>query len=248
MLRTMTDILSHKARSGDTQFPVTEVFFDLSTGKVGYVALDVGHWFDTTEVLVPISQMTKPTDPTGEWVVKMDRAAVEAAPKWSDQSEDTPTLASEAGPSMMLGPFGNAMSPLLIFGPLRDMVDGSVEPSDPIAEAKVAAFQRATFWIGAEVAGQDDTGRDEVLGSVDDLLLDASTLRLTHVVIDNGKVLAGRQLAVPYEKVLTMSDMPHQLRMQLTASTLEKGPQIETMDGVDRHWLDTLRTYYQLPL
>lgn len=234
MLNSVSDLLRYDALIEDESHKVTELFFSPEDWRIAWLGLDIGGLLKSHQVICSTRILGAPDSARRNVAVEATRAEIEAAPRWTPEE----LRAAPEDAAMLVGPVGMAAGPLFLAG-----TETGAPPSDGEAKRVERRYDRATVWMGAHVEGED-----ERLGRVDDLLYDPDSKRVTHLVIDNGGVLPGRQLVTPVEVAGDFDDEARAVRVALTRERLDKAPQIETLDDIDRHWLDVLRTYYQLPV
>lgn len=262
MLHTLSDILRFKALSGDTKLPVTELFFDPYTHAVRYVALDVGGWFDKSEVVVAARHFGDPDSEERTWPVDVDYEAIESAPRWHDEHEDHGFFSIENWPPLIVGPFGSTFSPLLLNAQAQDDArhqagyedDDSLPPPAMQAEAmaaralsgektakrQVRGLKRATRWRGLDVYGEDGE-----MGELVDLIFSPHERKLTHLVIGDAPGVPGRH-AVPVEKIRHLAAGDTHLVLNVSREDLKNAPQPDQMDQLDHGWRDRLSSYFGL--
>lgn len=234
MLLSIGDLTRFTATTKDASFPIKDVFFSLSDRDLSYLVIDTGSWFETDTVLVSSRLITGVSTDNREIALETDEATIRSAPRWQDDQSSS----LDAFPPIVVGPFGNTISPLMLASMARKAPDATT--------AGDALTQRLDRF--SEVDGIDVFGRDGELGRVVDLLLSPKIHEITHLVVDNGKVLAGRQLIVPIEKLRHQAAQDTHLVLNLTSSELANAPQMEYADRLNRNWIDALRSYYQLPV
>ncbi|MCE8006133.1 PRC-barrel domain-containing protein [Aestuariivita sp.] len=233
MLRSLDDLTRFTAVAADASFPIKDVFFSLSDRTLVYLLVDTGSWFDSDTVLVSAGLISDVSTDARTLTLDTDESQIRAAPEWH---EEHASLLS-AMPPIVVGPFGNTISPAMMVAIASASMES--EPADTTLTQTLEHY--------GKIKGMDVFGSDNQLGTLVDLLVDFETRKITHLVIDNGKVLAGRQLLVPIEKLRYQAEQGTHLVLALTSSELEDAPQIETADRLDRNWIDVLRTYYRLP-
>lgn len=235
MLHSVSDLLRYDAMAGEDRLAINELFFSTRTWRGAFLGVDPGAG---RQVVIAAGLLGEIDAAERSVSVNVSRRTLASAPKWTPQERlETPAMAQD--PAMVAALSGWGASPLA--APMVETAPAAA--SDPVAEVVEERFDRATVWIGANVYGRD--GR---LGVVDDLLFTPDGLTISHFVIDNGRLLPGRQLAVPVDLFSSFEDEGRSLVLDLTEKRLNEAPQIETMDRVERHWVDTLRTYFQLPV
>ncbi|MFD1911422.1 PRC-barrel domain-containing protein [Halodurantibacterium flavum] len=204
MPRSLSETLRSPARADDTHFPIRELFLDQTTHRVRYVAVDAGKWFETTEVIVAARLLRFDPD-AGEWLLDLTHEAVEAAPRRDTESDGGTPLSVENWPPVVIGPFGHAASPLMIWAQMTSAAQETLPPEPPqereISENAAAArapapdvdaLEPASDWLGKPVFGADGE-----MGIVADLGLDPDRMELSLIVVDNDKLLSSRQAVFP---------------------------------------------------
>ena len=163
----MTDLLRRKAVAQGQRFPVSELFFDAARGALHYVALRTGGFFNREEVLLSIRAFERPEPGRDGWPVALDAEAVAAAPVWTEGTSAAGPLSLAFWPPIVVGPFGNTESPLMLWAQAAAAADrargsagGSERPGSSPTEPRG----------GARGAGSADqvSGRqaaDEAAGS-----------------------------------------------------------------------------------
>ncbi len=207
MLRSLSDTLQSSARAEsedgeETLFPIHELFLDPRTHEIRYVALDAGNWFETTDVLVS-SRLLLLDEERETWTLELTPEAVEDAPVWEHGGEDGGLLSVEHWPPVVVGPFGHTTAPLMIWAEMAAAAQEAQPPHPPVEEMiedegeddtgpDVDTLDRATSWLGKPVFGADGE-----MGIVADIGFDADSMNVTHIVVDNDKLLTSRQAVFP---------------------------------------------------
>ena len=234
MLFSIGDLTRFTAHTKDATFPIKDVFFSLSGRTLSFLTLDTGSWFESDSAIVSARLLTKVSTDDRTVTLDTDEAHIRDATRWSENGSS----AMDALPPIVIGPFGNTISPAMMIAMDRN---ASQQTTGQVAQA-----QRCEQFSSME--NMDVFGSDGELGRLIDLLLSPETREITHMVIDNGKVLAGRQLIVPIEKLRHQAEQETHLVLDLTSSELAAAPQLEYADRLNRNWIDALRNYYQLPV
>ncbi len=232
MLLSIGDLTRFTATAQDASFPIKDIFFSLSDRSMAYLIIDTGQWFDTNTVLVSTSLIADILADDRTVTLDADEAKIRSAPRWQDDN----SALTDALPPIVVGPFGNTISPAMMAAMIQ-------QPEHAEGDIMTDSLDQFT-----KLDGMDVFGNDGELGRVIDLLLSPKTRAITHMVVDNGKVLAGRQLIVPIEKLRHQAAQNTHLVLDLTSSELADAPQMEYADRLDRNWIDALRNYYQLPI
>ena len=231
----MTDMLRYSATAKDASFALTELFFEPEAGEMRFVALDVGGWFERREVIVSARLMGTPDDATRTWPVEITPDAVKDAPEWSDP-QFLAQMPIASIPPITVGPYGGRFA-----GALPSDADADNVESDAPGNLKVEGFERLNDWVGLPVFGTEGD-----LGTLIDFLFDPESGNLSHLVIDTGGFLSARQMVVPYDLLRHLASGGTHVVINATEKLLREAPPLEHFEKVNRAWLDTLRSYYQL--
>jgi len=171
-MTVVTELLNTALATADETCPVREVFFDLHTRRIEYLALEIGGWFDSDEVLVSADLVGPPAGQGAPWTVSLDHGALDNAPRWHEgMREDMVDLS--AWPPVIVGPFGGTYAPILLYEQLFAGFKDDPAPT-PDEDRLVTGMERATAWIGLPVFGLGGE-----LGRVADLRFDPATRRIS---------------------------------------------------------------------
>jgi hypothetical protein len=215
---TMTDLMNRTVVTGDHRFPVTEVFFHERTGQLRYVALHTGNAFDHDETLVAIGRFSALGD-DGDWKVYLPDQDIHAAPGW-DSGDAYPhhvPVALESWPPILIGPFGETTSPLMLYAAMVEAEEATEPPEVPhhTADARVERLERVTRRLGGEVFGVDGS-----LGNMDDMEVAPVGFAITEMIVD------GRH--VPYDRLRHMSHEGRHTVLNMTKADFDALPKGRT--------------------
>ena len=178
----LTHLMRLKAEAGDRKFTVTEIFFEDDTGHLRYVALQTGGVFNREEVLVAIGAFAEPGE---TWRLVLDEAAVRDAPRWTEGEHSGPPVPLEGWPPVVIGPFGNTESPLMLWAQAaaafgdEEGGEGEGRPP-PSGDRRVVHLDRVTLKLDAPVFGDDGE-----LGRLADLVIEPREMRITAFVVED---------------------------------------------------------------
>lgn len=233
MLIALTDLLRYSVRVEDDTHSIADIFLEPSSWTAHHVALDTGTFVEPHTLLVPFRYLETPDPESRSVRLRQADTALQDAPRWSGAADDR-----DATP----GGLAALADPLIRLLPDATRPDAGTEAgAEPEARQIASGNMRLQRLLGLPV-----TGPDGVLGKLDDLILDWQSGRLSHVVVDNGVTLPGRQLLVDIARFEALDPDAGRVVTKMTEMQLEQEPQIEEAGQVDRHWLDTARTYYGL--
>lgn len=233
MLRSLTNTLTSSATAGDTLFPIRELFVDRESHRIRYVALDAGGWFNTEEVLVAARLMRPALEDQPGWTLDLTPEAVEAAPKWNHDDGGVP-LSVENWPPVVIGPFGHSASPLMIWAAMTASAEERQPPHPPLEEkaepkldTSIETLDRASGWLGQPVFGTDGE-----LGLLADMGYDPDTMLISHLVVDNDRILKARRAVFPIQALRHRSAPGGHLVLSVTSADMDTAPHPEDL-GLD---------------
>ncbi|MEO1550421.1 MAG: hypothetical protein AAFR93_08315 [Pseudomonadota bacterium] len=140
--------------------PVRGMLGHLDKRQVIYVAVDVGTWFTRDTALVAAANVDFSNN---SLTYDLRKEHVEHAPRWGG---DDPTWFEQFGlsslPPIIVGPFGNTVSPL--------MLAAAVQPPHPQEDRPIAPVAQIDSLTSlGDVIGAEAFGTDGPLGHVRDL-------------------------------------------------------------------------------
>lgn len=241
MLLSAAEIMTFSANNGDNRFPVTDFLFDAGQGAVKYAALDIGGWFDQTQVLIAASRLGEPDTGKREFVVNLASAEVESAPRWEPDGETFPFDMAHL-PPLVVGPFGSTYAPMMM---AAQMNEAQAADRDEGAELPPGAdrLDRFSIWLGTEVFGSDGE-----LGRLGDMLLDPVRMELTHFVIETGGILSAQEHVLPYQTLRHMAKGDTHVVLSTSKAAVEDAPKPRDIKALDQASVDALRLHYGLPM
>ena len=242
MLLSAAETMTFSANNGDSRFPVTDFLFDAGRGTVKYAALDIGGWFDQTQVLISANRLGEPDTAKREFVINLASEEVENAPKWEPEGETFPFDMAHL-PPLVVGPFGSTYAPLMMAAQMNE-----AQASDDAAESAdlppgADRLDRFSIWLGTEVFGSDGE-----LGRLGDILLDPAKMELTHFVVETGGILSTQEHVLPYQTLRHMAKGDTHLVLSTSKAAVEKSPKPKDIKALDQGSIDALRLHYGLPM
>lgn len=180
MLHSFNSVLDHRVETDGGKAKLREAFFDPAGGAIRYVAVDVGGWLDTTEIIVEADRLAPPRDEGHPWTLRLSEAELAEAPRWHEgMAHDQVDLTH--WPPILIGPFGSTYSPLMLYEQMlyeeRGKEAETPEPSD--GDALVRPLQEVHEWLGLPAFGPEGE-----IGKVSDLLFDPRRRRIMSFVIE----------------------------------------------------------------
>ena len=162
MLHKITALRGQRIDTGGETHDVTEVWFDDEGWRLRYLGVDVGGWFSSRTAIVKASRLRAGPDADGDWHVDLTREELEAAPT-SEERGGGHVFDVASLPPVLTGPFGNTISPALIYAGLLSEAEEERPPEDPHAERpmeapamrEIRSLEAFADWHGAPVFGPD---------------------------------------------------------------------------------------------
>jgi uncharacterized protein YrrD len=235
MFATLIDLSRYAALVEEERFSIKEVIFAPDGWHLTHLAVDTGGWFKDEVVVVSAETLTAVDHENRTMTLNTTKQAVMDAPRWQDNDAGASLLA--AMPPLVVGPFGMTHSPLMLVAALNG--PGAI----PAGQPQPKHLESMQTWRGLDVFGPDGK-----VGTLNDLIVNTDTLQITDMVIDDGGIIAGRQLVVPIGTLRYMAEKHTHVVITLTAEQLAKAPQLEEIDRIERNWRDAFSTYYALPV
>jgi uncharacterized protein YrrD len=239
MLISFGDLIRYSAQVEDSLFSIKDVFFSFPARRPIYLLLDTGSWFDTHLVLVRAATVIEISAQNRALRLDTTTQQIEAAPVLQEETSHS----MEAMPPIVIGPFGNAVSPLMMAAlARREMQDAPDE--DPAQDHHVTD----TLTRFSEILKMEVFGRDGELGRLDDILIDADSLAITHLVIDDGGILPGQLHVVPIDRFRHVAEGDTHIVLDLDIAARDAAPKLEEVDLLDRRRFEAMHGYTHLPI
>lgn len=238
MLHTVSDVMNFQATTESDSFPVTEIFVDGHGGRIRFVAVDIGGWFDSTHAIVGDSRFGVPDTRRRTWPVDIKREEIEAQPRWDNEGWLAWFSDLTAKPMLYAGPASAGYDPLMLEQLRMQSEDGERDhrgdtqttPQESAqAENLVEGLMRSSSLLGMTARGHDDD-----LGHISDLLFEASAMRVSYVVIDNEKIFRDSRYCIPFAQLREVDEDATSARLDLTLHSLANAPKRTEMKDVDQ--------------
>ena len=234
MLHSLNDLLNCSAKVQDTSFTLKNAFFSLEERQLDYLALDVGTWLQSDLALISTRLISDVSLSTGLVTLNTCAEDIKAAPNWQDGSSSL----LEVLPPIIIGPLGNTISPMMIAAILEN--DNAHRTS---GAAYIDGLLDFTSFVGLDVFGKDGE-----LGRAKDILFDASSLSVTHIVVRSSQGMVENAHIIPIEKLRYKAAQETHLVLDLTTVELENAPRLSLADAPEDQRIADLRKYYELPI
>jgi hypothetical protein len=213
LLHSLNDLMQTRLHVADRKVTADEIFFDPGERKIRYLAVDIGGWFEVREVILAADLLDPPGVMGGGWSLRLDEAALDAAPRWHEGMSDE-TMDLTGWPPIIVGPFGGTYAPMLLYEQIVDNTrrDAAAAPEAGSGEEIVYRLERSSEWLGLLAFG-----RDGELGRIDDMLFDATTLRIERLVLGSGGLLSHRVGEVPLSALRHMANQRTHVVLDLSS-------------------------------
>ncbi|MEL6884279.1 MAG: hypothetical protein AAFP87_07200 [Pseudomonadota bacterium] len=223
MLFSLNDMTGFTAAAEDFEGSVIDVYLERDTWRISHLLLDIGGFMENHVVAVPGSVIAgvSPGDRTVN--LSLTKARAEAARPLSDVS-----IAEGANISAL---------PDLLFGADADAVARQFFLTEGSAERHVAL---------SAAAASRATHNGEEIGQVISFIADAETLVASHITVDTGVDVPKSQHVLPVALVERVGDASSGTVLSVDKDRLAASPGLEEFDGLDRHWIDRVASYYGL--
>ncbi|MEM9013073.1 MAG: PRC-barrel domain-containing protein [Pseudomonadota bacterium] len=246
MLYSLNDILKYNVDLGDARGSVEDILFEAEEGRVCFVAIDIGGWFDSRSAVLSAERVAEIDADARTISVDVAKQEIEAAPEIGAAGQGgafQPAGDWTAWPKVMVGPSASAIARDLVsfigFDPAGEDAEPRGGKDDDIATA-------AGLTAVSTIVSTTAIGSEGEIGRVIDLLFDDDSLLLSHLVVDTGTVLPERQMVVPIKLLSHFAEEDGHTVLRTTKDAVEKSPPLEEFDGLERNWLDAVAAYYGL--
>lgn len=221
---------------------VVTLFFDDAAWVVRYLVVDTGGWLFGRQVLIPPHVLGDIDRDAREIRVHLSREQVRNSP---DVDTDKPVGRQEEGAiygyygwEPYWGAPGIAAAPGL----------GAVAPHGPDDVLPHRASGDPHLRSAKEVAGYRVHCQDQVIGHIDDVVIDDDGWHLRYFIIDTGSWLPGRKVPLPPEWVQAISWADHEILVPLSAEAIRSSPQYTDERAIDRAFEERLFAHYGRPV
>ncbi|NDV99430.1 PRC-barrel domain-containing protein [Salipiger sp. PrR002] len=218
MLISLSDLLTWRLTGGERDFVLQDLLFDPDGRKLAWAIVSPAGFGAAERLLVTASSLGLPEAHDRSLPLHVTDGELQRAPRMAGGREDMLALMATM-PPLVVGPFGSPHAPL----PAGTLPEAE---TDPRWEAALERYESLADWIGKPVFG-----RDGEAGSVSDLLYEAQTGRLSHIVVDNGKFFGHERRVVPIFEMVTHADADHggHIVLDLPLAQIETAPPVADM-------------------
>jgi sporulation protein YlmC with PRC-barrel domain len=246
MLRKASQIegLSIAARDGDIG-KVADLYFDGEHWTVRYLVVDAGNLLVSHKVLLsPISVIGLDWD-DGDVRVDLTQEQVRGAPHWDEErpvsrQQEIDLFHYYGWPYYRPGAYAwgawRSPSAAAASSPVREPV---VPPPEPQGDPNLHSMK--------EVRGYQILATDDPIGHVEDFLVDEESWEIRYLVIDTAPLWFGRKVLLPPRWAHSIDWPYRKLRVDVVKEAIERAPDIDFREGVDREYERRLHEHYGRP-
>ena len=235
MLHGMTHLLDGRVIVEGRRLPIVDAWFDRDEMRLRYISADLGGWLDRHSALIAAGRLGRP-ERGDEWPTNLSREEIEAADARIEGHEGGVDV--RGLPSILTGPFGNTISPMLIYaGLMAESHDERVPDADTgvVGDARLRTLDRAKDWLRTPVFA-----RDGEVGPLADLLFEPDLLGLTHLVVRH----EGLPRAVPIGRLRGRVTGGHML-LDADTAQVAGAPQVVAPQDAPEGWDEDVRGHWR---
>lgn len=247
MLWNASRVIGYAIQATDGEIGAIDDFFvDDSTWAIRWVVVDTGSWLPGRRVLLPPSQLHRPSAPDRNFAVNLTRQQVKDSP---DADTDKPVSRQHeerlyayyawepywltAGAAPLGGITQPVVPPLYAAGSKPG--SGDVESGDR-GDPHLRSVR--------EITGYALHATDGEIGEVHDVLLDTDDWHLRYFVVDTGRWLPGKQVLIAPHWISDISWDEREVRTNLSRDQVKHSPEYDPAKTVDRAYEVGLYSYY----
>lgn len=223
MLFSLNDLVGFSAKAKDFEASVVDVFLERNSWQVSHLVLDTGGILENRLAVVPSSAISDVSP--GERTLRVDLT--------KEKAEAQQLL----GGASLLEDGGLSVLPELIFGADEEAVTkaffSTIGTQDQYFSFVAAASSKAV-------------NTSETIGSVIGFIVEADTMTATHITVDTGITVPKSQHVLPVSLVEEVGSTDSETVLAVDKKKLGESPELEQFDGLDRHWIDRVTSYYGL--
>jgi uncharacterized protein YrrD len=258
MLLRAHDIIGRKIDGADAEVgKVKDIFFDETTWDVRYLVVDTGGWLESRELLLAPVSLRGFELPGRHVTTHLTRQQVEDSPPvvsdmpLSRAYEERLHAHYGWSPYWTL-PMTGAVPGLYTYPPMGEVGAAPGAPgSDTLPKEVEDALQKRIddadrqLRSFKDVKGSRIEATDGEIGHVSDALLDPSSWRLTHFIVDTRSWLPGRQVVVDRGVVRAIRWEDSHVVVALTKEQIKGAPEYDERMTLDDTYKTSLSSYYR---
>lgn len=238
---------------------IQDLYFDDASWTVRYLVVDTGSWFSGKRVLISPQAMSGTDHNAGVLTLNLTEQQIKDSPGWD--SETTVSRYHEERLSQYYGWAPYWVTPAGIYPwagiytyppfpagtpEAQERIHGAYGSSaDDLRRADVDRSRNIHLRSFKEVKGYGLRATDGDIGELDDILIDASSWRITHLVADSRTWWPGGQVLVDRGMVEDISWSEHKILVGMTQDEIKQAPAYDSHMTMDDAFLSKLSNYYQ---
>jgi sporulation protein YlmC with PRC-barrel domain len=247
MLRSLRDLFGYGVEARDGSIgKVRDALFDDERWAVRYLVVDTGRWLERHEVL--ISPLAVERAEWADWLIwlRLTRAQVQRSPEIDahrpvSRQHELEVAGYYGWPNYWEGSalWGLAMTPSALMETAAAVHAGDPSPAMPEGDRHL---QSARDVMGYRIAATDGE-----IGHVDDFVVDDESWAVRYMVVDTRNWLRGRKVLVATEWIREMRWEDASAVVDLSREAIEKSPDFDPAEPVNREAEVQLYDYYGRP-
>lgn len=238
MLISFNDIRQFAIRASDgRKGHAKDLYFDDVSWQVRYAVAESGFLFAKQEGLLKSTLLGDPDIENRTLPISLTKAQLEEAdspdahPPVSEQRKREIRLRHmEYWPPLMFGAPGAAYTPAIAENQLRT---GDDLPERKLEE-DLAELEEPHLRSLDEIRGYAIQATDGDIGSISDFLLDPDGWKIRYVVVDTGKWLPGRQVAIKPDWVSYISWDGQSIVVSISKEEVSDAPELSQIEELER--------------
>ncbi|MCF6445859.1 PRC-barrel domain-containing protein [Nereida sp. MMG025] len=228
----LSTLPNYTARIETTDFPVQDSVICMPDQRLAYLLIDISPWQDDQLALMSSTHIQSADHAAQHITLGADLADIAAAPKFTDLAQ----VFLDKLPPIIVGPFGNTLSPLMMAAAISPTTDApDVDEIDTARHHRFSALR-----------GMDVYGKDGQLGWISDFILSKDDLSIQFLVLSTKSQLRTQRHVVPAQKFRHFAQQATHVVLDITSQDLADAPQLQVDDMPSRDWLRALHAYYRL--
>ena len=253
MLRSLKEITGYTLQETDDVIGTCDDFlFDDRLWVIRYMVADTGNWLKHHKVLITPSSLGEPNWQTERLEVTLSRDQIEACPPLdahapvSREYEITYHEHFEIPFYWMGADFREGIpGPGGIIEAVEDLPE--IEEDMPADEIQDNDLEHGRLRSAVEVMEYSVKAADGDAGRVEDIIIDDETWVIRYLAMDTGHIIPDRKVLIITEWIDDVSWEDKCVHLDLTQQAIEKCPDYDPNEAVNRAYEDRLYDYHGRP-
>ncbi len=250
MLRSVKDFHRYHIMATDGEIgKADDLLFDDREWRLRHLVIDTGHWLPDRKVLIPPSKLGRPDGVLHTFPVNLTKQQIEDSP-----TVDTDEPVSRQHEAKLFEYYG--LQPYWVSGITGGAFPPAIYPADEEAgqEQEESTGKKPEEDTGDphlrstnEVEGYHIRAVDDQVGHIEDFVIDDHTWTVRYLVVDTRDWLPGRLILVATTWITGVSWDESRVYVSLTKDAIEKSPEWDPSQPVNREYEEVLFDYYGRP-